>query len=351
MNLKTLFSLLAFTLLLGSCATAYKIGQTPDDVYNSPAPPADEYANVQKQDNKRYRDYESYDEEDDYADYDDRYLRMKVRNRYLWSDLNDWYYYGNRYDFSYYNNWNYWNDPFYWNSPWSPVGYWNMYYNPYYPGWGWGGGFGLGYAWGWGGYYSPWYAGWYGGFGWGGGWYDPWYTGWWGSPYYYGYGPGVIVGSRVNYQQRRTNLNTYNPSILNGGRGSGVQADATRRILSNANGVLRETSGGTTTTRRTTGNYGGSFSTYGVRTNSSVNTNPANSSSQGRADALRERFSQNTTTNRTVERYNPPTRSTDYNRSAMDTRSSTPSYSPPASSGGSGGSSGGSSGGGSGRRF
>ena len=44
--------------------------------------------------------------------YDDRYLRMKVRNRTQWSDLDDWYYYDNRYSYSSYRNW---------NNPWSPV--------------------------------------------------------------------------------------------------------------------------------------------------------------------------------------------------------------------------------------
>ena len=340
MNFKTLFVLLGFIMLLGSCATVYKTGQTPDDVYNSPPPPQDEYANVRKSDDKRYRDYATYDDEDDYADYDDRYLRMKVRNRYLWSDLDDWYYYGGRYDYSYYNNWNYWNDPFYWNSPWSPVGYWNMYYNPYYPGWGWGGwyggGLGLGYAWDWGGYYSPWYSGWYGGWGWGG-WYDPWYTGWWGNPYYYGYGPGIIAGSRVNYQQRRVNLNTYNTDVLNG-RGSanrnGYNGTAGRRIGGN----------GTSVTSRSTGNYG----TYGVRSDRSVNTNPGNSSAQGRVNAIRDRFSQGNSNS--AQRYNQ-SRTETYRPSMDNNRSSTPSYSPPASSGGGGGRASGGTGGGSGRRF
>ncbi|ANH79651.1 hypothetical protein A8C56_00485 [Niabella ginsenosidivorans] len=339
MNFKTLFVLLGFTMLLGSCATAYKTGQTPDDVYNSLPPPQDEYANVRQSDDKRYRDYEAYDDEDDYADYDDRYLRMKVRNRYLWSDLDDWYYYGGRYDYSYYNNWYYWNDPFYWNSPWSPVGYWNMYYNPYYPGWGWYGGLGLGYAWGWGGgYYNPWYTSWYGGWG----WYDPWYTGWWGSPYYYGYGPGIIVGSRVNYQQRRVNLNTYNPNILNG-RGatdrSAVGGAAGRRVGGN----------GTTVTSRSTGNYG----TYGIRSDRSVNTNPGNSSAQGRVNALRDRFSRGNdyNSNNAAQRYNRSSRTETYRPSIDNSRSSTPSYSPPASSGGGGGRASGGTGGGSGRRF
>ncbi|HRO83217.1 MAG TPA: hypothetical protein PK110_00210, partial [Niabella sp.] len=150
MKTNTLIIMLAIALMMGGCATAYQTGQTPDDVYNSPAAPESEYVKARKSDDRRYR---QYDGEEDYAyeDYDDRYLRMKVRNRYLWNDLDDWYYYGNRYNFSYYNNWGYWNDPWYWNNPWSPVSYWNMYYNPYYYG-GWG--------MGWGGRYGGWYGGW-----------------------------------------------------------------------------------------------------------------------------------------------------------------------------------------------
>lgn len=345
MNIKALFILLGFSFFIGSCTTAYKTGQTPDDVYNSPAPPQDEYANVRKSDEKRYRDYESYDDED-YADYDDRYLRMKVRNRYRWSDLDDWYYYGNRYNFSFYNNWNYWNDPFYWNNPWSPVSYWNMYYNPYYSGMYGGWGFGMGYGWGYNPYYSGWYGGWGMGYGYGwGGWYDPWYTGWWGNPYYYGYGPGVIVGNRVNYQQRRTNLNSYNTNMTNG-RGSslgrGVSSD---RNTNSSYGAPRDTRN-TIISRRSSGDYG----TYGVRTDRSVNTNMSNSSAQGRSNAVRERYStpsRNVYSDRNTgysERYSRPSNTESYSRP-----SSSPSYSSPASSGGGGG--GRSSGGSSGRRF
>ena len=48
----------------------------------------DEYVQVEKKDERRYQSSEEY--------YDDRYLRMKVNNRYRWSELDDYYYYGNR---------------------------------------------------------------------------------------------------------------------------------------------------------------------------------------------------------------------------------------------------------------
>jgi len=102
--------------VLGGCTSAYKTGQTPDDVYYSPARQHDEYVVVKENDDRRYQGNEEY--------YDDRYLRMKVHNRLMWSDLDDWYYYNPHFSYSYYNSWN-------WNNPWSPYTYWNYYYNPY----------------------------------------------------------------------------------------------------------------------------------------------------------------------------------------------------------------------------
>jgi len=98
--------------ILGSCTSAYKTGQTPDDVYFSPERQQDKYVTAREDDNV-YRN-------DDY--YDDQYLRMKVHNRMMWSELDDPYFYNPRYSYSYYNNW---------SNPWSPSTYWNYYYNPY----------------------------------------------------------------------------------------------------------------------------------------------------------------------------------------------------------------------------
>ena len=108
--MKPAILLLALTIAaLTSCKTAYKSGQTPDDVYFSPAPPQDEYVRVEKQDDRKYSNSEDY--------YDDRYLRMKVQNRSRWSQLDDMYYYDTRYSYSYYN----------WNNPWNPFSVWNYY--------------------------------------------------------------------------------------------------------------------------------------------------------------------------------------------------------------------------------
>lgn len=103
-------------LVLGSCTTAYKTGQTPDDVYYSPQREVDDYVRVDNRRDGRYQ----YD--DEY--YDDRYLRMKVSDRYRWSELNDWYYF-DRYSYGY---------NYFYGSYYNPYNSWNYYYNPYCPG-------------------------------------------------------------------------------------------------------------------------------------------------------------------------------------------------------------------------
>lgn len=112
---------LSTAIAFGSCTTAYKTGQTPDDVYFSPGRAEDEYVRTERRDNRRYEGSDEY--------YDDRYLRMKVRNRYRWSDLDDWYYYGGRY-----NTYTYFPHVGFYNNPWTPSSYWNCTYNPYYSG-------------------------------------------------------------------------------------------------------------------------------------------------------------------------------------------------------------------------
>ena len=116
--MKLLLPSLALTaLIFSSCSTAYKTGQTPDDVYFSPARPAQEYVVVDKEDDRAYRG-------SDY--YEDRYLRNRIRNRYRYSVLDD--YYNNPYA---YNSYGYYSS---WNSPWDNYWSWNSCYNPYYYG-------------------------------------------------------------------------------------------------------------------------------------------------------------------------------------------------------------------------
>lgn len=104
-------------ITLSSCVAAYKTGQTPDDVYYSPAYPVieDEYLSLGKQGS-------SYDGSDDY--YEDRFLRMRLEDRYRWSVLDDYYFY-NTYAYNPYGYYHNWYSP--WNSYWT----WNIFYNPY----------------------------------------------------------------------------------------------------------------------------------------------------------------------------------------------------------------------------
>lgn len=155
MNIKNLLLVLSSVAALTSCSTAYKSGQTPDDVYYSPArPQQDEYVNVQRQQG-RYDDesgtgYNNYDQAyDNYRD--DRFLRMSMGSPLRLSAYNDYSMYYGGLGYNTWRNNNYYSMGF--NSPWSGLSYWNSFYNPYsaydyltpsYYGYGYGGGFGLG---------------------------------------------------------------------------------------------------------------------------------------------------------------------------------------------------------------
>lgn len=117
--MKTAILLLAFSLaVLSSCTTSYKTGQTPDDVYYSPARPQEEYVRSEKEEDRPTRYSDDF--------YEDRYLQMKVRNRTRWSDLDDWYNYDYRYRSNVYLG------CCFCNNAWTPFSHWNNYYNPYY---------------------------------------------------------------------------------------------------------------------------------------------------------------------------------------------------------------------------
>lgn len=117
------YFLLVSVVLLASCTTVYRTGQTPDDVYFSPARLEDEYLVQQRQETRRYRTVEE--------DYEDRYLRMRVRDRNRWDELNNWYAY-ERWTLGFNS---------YFTPAFNPFVSWNHYYNPYYfntPYYGWG---------------------------------------------------------------------------------------------------------------------------------------------------------------------------------------------------------------------
>lgn len=156
-NTKILF-LALIVAALTSCSTAYKMGQTPDDVYYSPGKPQnqvgqDDYVSTNDQP-QRYRgqrqdlsrgSYDSYEDFDAYRN--DRFLRMSIGNTMRMGAFNDYYMYDG------YSNWKYNNYAYNINTPWNSYYYWNSYfnpynsfnfYNPYYGGGYYGGGFGGG---------------------------------------------------------------------------------------------------------------------------------------------------------------------------------------------------------------
>jgi len=154
MNTKIIAAVTAF-VALSSCSV-YRSGQTPDDVYYSPGKSKEQVAYVEangdRDDGKRYNDQPSYNGYDDYATSDDRWLMMRVRNRYRWSYFDDYNYYSPYSSFGYNGFGGYgggfgyqpgfsiglgfggFYDP--WGSPFSRFNdyyYWNSYYNPYGP--------------------------------------------------------------------------------------------------------------------------------------------------------------------------------------------------------------------------
>jgi hypothetical protein len=156
--MNTRILLLAISIVaLSSCSSVYKSGQTPDDVYYSPAPArvqadADSYVDVrQPKAGTNYQSYEQY--QDNYRD--DRFLRMSVGNPYYMNAYNTYGGFDWRYN-SFYDGFNYG-----FSSPWNNYFAWNNYYNPYAPGlylgygsfYG-GGYYGGGYYAGGGGYYG-----------------------------------------------------------------------------------------------------------------------------------------------------------------------------------------------------
>jgi hypothetical protein len=103
MNSKLLLISVSIITLV-SCSTAYKTGQTPDDVYYSPARyyGEEQEKKEEQKEEVRNRDYN-----------EDRQIRMSTYDR-RWRDLdNDVYY--NPYSYGY--NYGYYYNPFYYNYP------------------------------------------------------------------------------------------------------------------------------------------------------------------------------------------------------------------------------------------
>ncbi len=138
MNTRILLLAVVVVSGLASCSTAYRTGQTPDDVYFSPDRGQNEYvvaANENRQGGERYNDRYS-NRYDDYYNPDDNYLRFMVRNRTRWSAFDDYYWMDARMNpyFGFHNPWSFgggyyspWSSNIFYNNYWS----WNSFYNPY----------------------------------------------------------------------------------------------------------------------------------------------------------------------------------------------------------------------------
>ncbi|RYY19522.1 MAG: hypothetical protein EOO04_21845 [Chitinophagaceae bacterium] len=210
-------------IALSSCSSVYRTAQTPDDIYFSPGrEEAASYVQMDRNDNRagRYRD-----DDGEYLSQDDRVLRMRVRNRGMWSAFDDYGYGGMGYA----------------GMPYGGIGYNGLGYGGYgmgYGGLGYGGlGYG-GYGMGYGGLgygrsfgYSPWS---YGGLGLGlsfGNYYNNYYG--WNNYYNPYYGGGVIInkpGPTANTRVRNFNPNTYSNRNFNSSNvpGARVRPGSTR---------------------------------------------------------------------------------------------------------------------------
>ncbi len=111
-----LLLLLGLIIILGSCSSAYRTGQTPDDVYYSPAPTQNGYVRTDNQDEK-----DSYANNNSSYNNEDMEIRRGIKDsRYRNNVSVDLGYGYPTYD--YYNSYSYYN----------PYSYSGVYYNPYY---------------------------------------------------------------------------------------------------------------------------------------------------------------------------------------------------------------------------
>lgn len=202
--MKSLYTIAVIGAVILSSCSVYRHGQTPDDVYYSPAKvenggngAAAGYvpANSGRNEGRRYYNSNSpsYSGYDDYATMDDRWLMMRVRNPYRWSLFDD---------YNFYSPYNSFYSPYGFGSPWSP--YSSLGYG-FSPGWSFGLGFGA---------YNPYGFGFYN-----------YYNNYWNwNSYFNPYYPHVVVVSPktnpAGYNRARSfDLNRYN-NTYNLNRGS-----------------------------------------------------------------------------------------------------------------------------------
>lgn len=291
--MKTKYLLLAgLVVVLGSCSTAYRSGQTPDDVYYSPAPaPTESYIVTNNNDRQSYQ-----------RNAEEREIRRAIRNPIYRNSISLGI--GTGFGYGY-------------NSFYNPYGFSSFYdpfYGPYY------GSFGKGYFNPFG--YSPYgYSPYYGGL------YSPFYGspigGYYGSyfppAYYYPVAPGKVKVN-TNTGPRRYNLsnygNTSNPRSSHiRGTGSAVTPAVPQRapVRTFSNSRVNERS--TSTERRQSGVGKAIRRAFTPSDNDSYRAPSNNSNRRYTPPASNNRSNDyrpsNTTPTRTFERSSaPPVRST-----------------------------------------
>lgn len=114
MQLRTLL-IITSAIAFASCNTAYKSGQTPDDVYFSPARLVVSEAKHDKEEEKETRQNETAKTESN----EEREIRMRIRDR-RWRDLNNDYACNCSCDYTPYKygyNYGYYYNPYYYSAP------------------------------------------------------------------------------------------------------------------------------------------------------------------------------------------------------------------------------------------
>ncbi|MGN6603863.1 MAG: hypothetical protein ACTHK8_15515 [Ginsengibacter sp.] len=183
-------------VLLGSCSTAYRSGQTPDDVYYSPAPHQSEYVTTATEQDKNSYYYRNQEDQQIRRGIEDPVYRNAITfsmgmggySPYSLSPYNSFYN-------PYYNSFG---NPFYNDYAYDPYGFKSMY-NPYYydP-----------YGYNSFGFYSPY------------NYYNSFTLGYGYSPYYSPYYSPILFSTKnvnTNVGPRRYNLNVYNQNQTNSG--------------------------------------------------------------------------------------------------------------------------------------
>lgn len=180
--MKTKLILLSgIVVALGSCTSAYRTGQTPDDVYYSPVPPQQEYVTTENQ-----QDKDSYAYNNNTDNMEDLAIRRGINDPLYRSNLSLSFGYGyNPYDYygsSFYNPYSSFYPPYsYPFVTFSPYSFYNNYYGNFYSPYN--------------NFYSP---------------YNNYYSPYYNYSYPYYFSKTEIPSANYTIQPRRYNLRAYN---------------------------------------------------------------------------------------------------------------------------------------------